>query len=243
MGITDTATTALSSFLGHAWIGTGTFILLLILLVLATLLSLIIWSGKKYPLKVIVYEQRGDTVVINTKRKLGRHTMWDQREVWMFKQGPFGILRRGDTIPPEHYQYVARSFEATGVVTLLQYGKGQYKVLDPRPLLSTGNFEVIDVDDMNWKIQEQRATLVRRQDSKERWAMIAPYAAIIVGLIFVAGTTYMCFNLIRDVQDKNFAIQEKQNLYMQKLLGVAETIPPAPPPLAPNPSDFLKPSG
>jgi hypothetical protein len=45
----------------------------------------------------------------------------------------------------------------------------QYIQFDPRKVIGTLDFEVIDWDNMNFMIQEQRASIIRRQKKSEFW--------------------------------------------------------------------------
>ena len=62
----------------------------------------------------------------------------------------------------------------------------QYVQFDPRKLMGTIDFEVVDWDNMNFMVQEQRATVERRK-RKNEWMkqMIIPLA-IIAGSVLVA---------------------------------------------------------
>lgn len=55
-----------------------------------------------------------------------------------------------------------------------------YKPLDPRNVLGVLDFEVVDWDNMNQMVQEWKATIERRQKSKEFWKQIV-IPAIIIG--------------------------------------------------------------
>lgn len=220
--LTSTVGNGVGSIFSSLWGFKILFLFMFLFIIIATLVGLWLWGRAKYPLSVIVYQQRGDTFIIDTKRKIGRYTTPnDNREVWMFKQGWCGILRRGLTIPPQHYEYVLRAEQGMGIITLLQYGNGQFKVLDPRPLLNQGNFVTIDIDDMNWKNQEHRSTTVRRAEAKERWEKMFPYIVIVFSLMMFLGAMVVTYNYAKDSQDKSNALSSHTD---QVVSDLAETL-------------------
>lgn len=61
-----------------------------------------------------------------------------------------------------------------------------YKPFDPRDKLGELDFEVVDWDNMNFMVQEQRASILRRQRKGEMWKTIGVPLAIIAGAIIVS---------------------------------------------------------
>lgn len=61
-----------------------------------------------------------------------------------------------------------------------------YIPFDPRKNMTAVEFDVIDWDNINFMVQEQRATMQRRQKSKELWISIAVPAMIIAGAVLVS---------------------------------------------------------
>ncbi len=59
-----------------------------------------------------------------------------------------------------------------------------YKPVDPKKEFQPLKFEVIDWDNMNFMVQEQRATFIRRQRIKEKWEKLVPF--MVMGLIVFA---------------------------------------------------------
>jgi hypothetical protein len=60
------------------------------------------------------------------------------------------------------------------------------KPIDPRDKMSGLNFEVVDWDNMNFMVQEQRASIERRKKASELWKQILLPAMIIGGAVVVA---------------------------------------------------------
>lgn len=61
-----------------------------------------------------------------------------------------------------------------------------YNIFDPRDIIKVIDFEVVDWDNINFMIQEQRATDVRRRKKGEFWKQLAVPAMMIGGAILVA---------------------------------------------------------
>jgi hypothetical protein len=61
-----------------------------------------------------------------------------------------------------------------------------YQQFDPRDKLGALDFEVVDWDNMNFMVQEQRAAILRRQAAKELWKQIIIPAIIIGGAVVVS---------------------------------------------------------
>ena len=59
------------------------------------------------------------------------------------------------------------------------------KPIDPRDKMAGLNFEVVDWDNMNFMIQEQRASIERRKKSSEFWKQVVIPAIIIGGAVVV----------------------------------------------------------
>lgn len=62
----------------------------------------------------------------------------------------------------------------------------QYGQFDPRWVLGNLDFEVVDWDNINFMVQEQRASVLRRQKKGELWKTIAIPAMIIAGAVIVS---------------------------------------------------------
>ena len=61
-----------------------------------------------------------------------------------------------------------------------------YEQLDPRKQIGNLDFEVIDWDNMNFMVQEQRATFERRQKKSEFWKqIIVPVAMMIIAALVI----------------------------------------------------------
>lgn len=58
-----------------------------------------------------------------------------------------------------------------------------YQQFDPRDKLGALDFEVVDWDNMNFMVQEQRASIERRKKKSEFWLSIAIPAIIIAGAV------------------------------------------------------------
>ena len=61
-----------------------------------------------------------------------------------------------------------------------------YEQLDPRDKLKMLNFEVVDWDNMNFMVQEQRASAERRKKSSDFWKQILIPGMIIAGAVIFA---------------------------------------------------------
>jgi hypothetical protein len=59
------------------------------------------------------------------------------------------------------------------------------KPIDPRDKMAGLNFEVVDWDNMNFMVQEQRASIERRKKSSEFWKQVVIPAMIIGGAVVV----------------------------------------------------------
>ncbi len=96
-----------------------------------------------------------------------------------------------------------------------------YEQFDPRKHLGALEFEVIDWDNMNFMVQEQRASFERRQKKKEFWKQVA------IPLIALAVVTLLCIIMIKFSYD-----------YAMAMKGSAPT-QPAQKPNVPIVSDLL----
>jgi hypothetical protein len=65
-----------------------------------------------------------------------------------------------------------------------------YQQFDPRDKLGALNFEVVDWDNMNFMVQEQRAAILRRQKQSELWKQI------IIPAIIIGGTIVVCIFML-----------------------------------------------
>jgi len=66
-----------------------------------------------------------------------------------------------------------------------------YKPLDPRDIFGELNFEVVDWDNMNFMVQEQRASIERRKKKGDFWK------AIVMPLMILAVTALVCIIMIK----------------------------------------------
>ncbi len=64
--------------------------------------------------------------------------------------------------------------------------KYEYNQFDPRWVLSVLNFEVVDWDNMNFMVQEQRASMMRRAGGLDWMKTLAVPAMLIAGTVIVA---------------------------------------------------------
>jgi len=146
---------------------------------------------KKYPLRCVIWEKRGDDILTDISEKIGR-VIEDGLEKYKLK-------KRKDTLPPVCYDYIAKSLGGSGCVHLFKYGPKQYKPVDVRGMLSGKNFEIIDVDDWNFKVIENRATMERRKAMKKFLETYLPVIVIIVcGIIFVV-VAAMSYGAMKDM--------------------------------------------
>lgn len=76
-----------------------------------------------------------------------------------------------------------------------------YEQFDPRKHLGALDFEVIDWDNMNFMVQEQRASFERRQKKKEFWKQVA------LPLIALAVVTLLCIIMIKFSYDYAMAMK------------------------------------
>ena len=94
-----------------------------------------------------------------------------------------------------------------------------YEQFDPRKKLGTLDFEVIDWDNMNFMVQEQRASIERRKKKSEFWMQIA------IPIAMMAVTAIICIIMIK------FGYDYAVNLQSQQQQG--KTQQPAEPPKNP----------
>jgi len=103
-----------------------------------------------------------------------------------------------------------------------------YHPMDPRKEMLSLDFEVIDWDNINFMVQEQRASTLRRQKSKEFWMGIAIPAMIIAGAILFA---IFSFKFSADISREMRATQAPQpntdpGSNSALLGGISDTITP-----------------
>lgn len=161
-----------------------------VVLIIAVIFWIFMHFRKKYPLNAVVWERRGDDIVTNLKEKLGRV---NEDGIWKWK------FRKGDTLPPANYEFVAKIVGGNGCVHFLKYGPGQYKVIDIRELFKSGSFRLIDQDDWNFKVLEFRATTDRRKalkDFMEKYGAIISIGVMCMTLIVIA---YMSFQHLQSL--------------------------------------------
>jgi len=101
--------------------------------------------------------------------------------IFLFRYGskqykPINITERGDN--KIVYQEVQ---DSKGESIYVQV----YQQFDPRDKLGALNFEVVDWDNMNFMVQEQRSAILRRQSQKAFWKEIVIPALLIGGAIVV----------------------------------------------------------
>ncbi len=76
-----------------------------------------------------------------------------------------------------------------------------YKQLDPRDKLAPLDFEVVDWDNMNFMVQEQRASILRRQKSGEF------IKALVVPLVFIGAAVIVSIVMIKLASDYALSIR------------------------------------
>jgi len=104
-----------------------------------------------------------------------------------------------DTLPPENYSYVTKCMQASGVAHFIKYGAGQYKIVDVRTLLTDGKFRVVDSDDWNFKVIENRATMERRMSKMDRLMQFAPLIGLgLVTVLFIV-VSYFSYNYMKEI--------------------------------------------
>ena len=94
---------------------------------------------------------------------------------------------------------------------------GVYRQLDPRNKLGALDFEVVDWDNMNFMVQEQRASIQRRQKKSEFWKGVAiPLiiigAAVIFSIIMIKYGYDYGMSMRTDGQPATQAPAEKPNI-------------------------------
>jgi len=80
-----------------------------------------------------------------------------------------------------------------------------YEQLDPRKYLGTLDFEVIDWDNMNFMIQEQRASIMRRQKKTEFMKQI------LIPLVTIIAVALVCIIMIKFSYDYAVGMRTIQN--------------------------------
>lgn len=83
------------------------------------------------------------------------------------------------------------------------------KPIDPRDKMAGLNFEVVDWDNMNFMVQEQRASMERRKKASEIWKQIV-IPALIIGGAVVVSIVMIKFGYDYAVDMKNTNLQPTQ---------------------------------
>lgn len=97
-----------------------------------------------------------------------------------------------------------------------------YKSFDPRNIFGDLDFEVIDWDNMNFMVQEQRASIERRKKKGDFWKQIA------IPIIMIAVTALVCIMMLKFSFD-----------YASEVRGSAPTNTPATAPKVPIIGDIV----
>ena len=163
-----------------------------LLLIGAVVVWLIMRHKKKFPLRAVIWERRGDDVITHLDDRIGRIKA-DTIIKWKF-------MKSKDTIPPENYNYVSKCLKGAGVAHFIKYGAGQYKIVDVRELFKEeGKFRIIDTDDWNFKVLEFRATQDRRKEKLNFIQTYGPMIGLLIVCITIIATCAISYNMIRDV--------------------------------------------
>jgi len=95
----------------------------------------------------------------------------------------------------------------------------QYAQFDPRWVLGTLDFEVIDWDNMNFMVQEQRASTIRRQKKGEFWKQtLIPVMIIAASVLVALFILKFSFDAGRDLR-AGTNVQQETNGDGGKLIG------------------------
>jgi len=79
-----------------------------------------------------------------------------------------------------------------------------YQQFDPRLTLGSLDFEVVDWDNMNFMVQEQRASIIRRQKKSEMWkTALIPVAMLAVTALICIIAIKLSFDFAGDVKNTN----------------------------------------
>ena len=145
----------------------------------------------------VILEKRGDDIVVDTNERVGRFVT-NSLETYKLK-------KRKDTLPSVCYDYITKSLKGVGCIHLYKYGSNQYKPIDVRGTLEGKKFEIIDTDDWNFKIIENRATSERRKILKKKLEQYLPMIVFIIcGAVFIT-IAAMSYGMMRDLlSDKSF---------------------------------------
>lgn len=98
---------------------------------------------------------------------------------------------------------------------LFQY---EYEQFDPRWVLKVLDFEVVDWDNMNFMVQEQRATVLRRQKKREFWTKTL-IPLVIIGACVVIGIFILKFSADAGANLKGSVAQPSGEPSGSKIMG------------------------
>jgi len=103
----------------------------------------------------------------------------------------------------------------------------QYVVIDPRNQLEKLNFDVIDWDNINFMVQEQRASIVRRQKKGEFWRQtVIPIVIIAAAVIVALFIMKFSMDVGRDLRNPTGVPTPKDDGGSKLLGGVQDTFTP-----------------
>jgi len=76
-----------------------------------------------------------------------------------------------------------------------------YEQIDPRDKLKSLDFEVVDWDNMNFMVQEQRSSVERRKNNREKWMqIILPLSAIVLSAFVIIFMWYYGYQVFLDLK-------------------------------------------
>lgn len=99
-----------------------------------------------------------------------------------------------------------------------------YQQLDPRDKLGILDFEVVDWDNMNFMVQEQRASLERRQ-KKSGWMKQIMIPLMIIGIAALVSIIMLKFSFDWAIAMKGTSSQTTQNAQPAKIPIIGDIIP------------------
>ena len=234
------------NYVTNALSGIGPFVVslwpYLLVLAVAGVAAWVYRQNKRFPLRAVIWERRGDDIITNMKDSIGR-IKEDGIFKWKFRKSK-------DTLPPENYAYVVKCLTGIGVAHFIKYGSGQYKIIDVRDLFKVycsehqvecakiklpngeeqvycdkckktpkevmgGKFKIIDTDDMNWKVLEFRATMERRKNKEEAFAKYGPLIGLALVVLLGIMIAYFGYEFLDNQLSKQVAACTE--LYTKKM--------------------------
>lgn len=156
---------------------------------------------RRWPIKAIIWERRADNALVETYDRLRKVIDRDGLVKYKFKKQPT------DNIPVVNYDWVVNTAErptnifekissmlgtTVGTIHLYKYGNKQYKPINVKATFENLDFEVIDWDNMNFVMQEQRS-IIERTQKKEDWRSKYLVPLALVGaavVVFIIATYY-----------------------------------------------------